>query len=137
MRGTTRESLHAAHAMKSELSNSAESAEPATVDAREYAMTEPVADLRTDRIADICRAYHVKELSIFGSVLTDRYQATSDIDILVVFESGVEVGFLTLARLQRELSTLYRRPVDLVPKTGLKPAIRDSVLAEAQVIYAA
>jgi predicted nucleotidyltransferase len=38
---------------------------------------------------------------------------------------------------QHELEDLLGRQVDLVPKGGLKPAIRDSVLATAQVLYAA
>jgi predicted nucleotidyltransferase len=31
---------------------------------------------------------------------------------------------------------LFQRPVDLVPRSGLKPAIRDDVLRSAQVLYA-
>jgi predicted nucleotidyltransferase len=32
---------------------------------------------------------------------------------------------------------LLGRPVDLVPKSGLKAAIRDRVLAEAETLFAA
>ena len=39
--------------------------------------------------------------------------------------------------LQTELSELLGRPVDLVPKGGLKPALKPEVLAEARVLYAA
>jgi predicted nucleotidyltransferase len=35
------------------------------------------------------------------------------------------------------LEQLVKREVDLVPKRGLKPLIRDQVLSEAQVLYAA
>jgi predicted nucleotidyltransferase len=42
---------------------------------------------------------------------------------------------LTLARMQRELSQLLQRRVDLVPKAGLKPLIREEVLSSAHVIY--
>ena len=42
-----------------------------------------------------------------------------------------------LSRMQRELSELFQRPVDLVPMDGLKPVIRESVLASAQDVYAA
>lgn len=61
----------------------------------------------------------------------------SDLDLLVQFEPDAEVGFLEYAALQRELSSALGRPVDLVSKPGLKPVIRDEVLASAQVIYAA
>jgi uncharacterized protein len=93
--------------------------------------------LTAERITEICRAYHVQELSVFGSILTDRFGPTSDLDLLVVFEPDAEIGFLALTKMQRELSALAHRPVDLVPKAGLKSTIRESVLASAQVIYAA
>lgn len=44
-------------------------------------------------------------------------------DVLVEFKPDVRVGFMALARMQRELSELFRRRVDLVPKKGLKMAI--------------
>jgi predicted nucleotidyltransferase len=47
------------------------------------------------------------------------------------------VGFLALSRMQRELSELLHRPVDLVPRNGLKPRIRQAVLSSAEVVYAA
>ena len=100
-------------------------------------MLDIAVNLPTDRIADICRRHHVQELAVFGSALTDRFGPTSDLDFLVVFEPGAEIGFLALAKMQRELSELTHRPVDLVPKAGLKLTIRDSIIADAWVIYAA
>jgi len=88
-------------------------------------------------IADFCRKNQVRELALFGSAVTTRFSDTSDIDLLVTFEPGARVGFLSLARMQRELEDLFGRKVDLVPKGGLKPVIRDSVLASARVVYAA
>ena len=59
-----------------------------------------------------------------------------DIDILVLFEPDARVSFLTLGRMQRELSAMFKRRVDLVPQEGLKPVIREAVLASAQEVYA-
>jgi predicted nucleotidyltransferase len=39
--------------------------------------------------------------------------------------------------MQRELEALLGRKVDLVPKDGLKPIIREHILATARVLYAA
>ena len=90
-----------------------------------------------EKLADLCKRHRIQELSLFGSVLTDRFRDESDIDLLVTFRPDARVGFLALARAQHELEDLLGRQVDLVPKGGLKPAIRDSVLATAQVLYAA
>jgi predicted nucleotidyltransferase len=89
------------------------------------------------RLSGFCRRYHVRRLALFGSVLSDKFRPDSDVDVLVSFEPGARVGFVTLSRMQRELSELFQRPVDLVPMDGLKPVIRDSVLSSAQDIYAA
>ncbi len=84
-----------------------------------------------------CRRYQVRELALFGSMLHQEHRPESDVDLLVSFQPAARVTFLTLARMQRELETLLGRKVDLVPKDGLKPVIRDHVLATARVLYAA
>jgi uncharacterized protein len=44
---------------------------------------------------------------------------------------------MALGRVQRELGQLFQRPVDLIPRSGLKPLIRSDVLQSARVLYAA
>jgi predicted nucleotidyltransferase len=85
----------------------------------------------------LCREFHVRELSLFGSVLRPDFHEASDVDLLVEFDPEARVGLLALSRLQRELADLFGRKVDLVPKGGLKPAIRQEVLAQARTLYAA
>jgi predicted nucleotidyltransferase len=88
-------------------------------------------------IKGFCRRYPVRELAVFGSTLRDGFDNSSDIDLLVEFEPDAQVGFLTLSKMQRELSKIFHRQVDLVPKGGLKPKIRRAVLSSARVLYAA
>ncbi|MFN3919517.1 MAG: nucleotidyltransferase family protein, partial [Methylohalobius sp.] len=87
-------------------------------------------------LAALCRRYRVKRLSLFGSVTREDFGPQSDVDVLVEFEPDAAVGFLTLSRLARELAEILGRPVDLVPRAGLKPAIRDAILRQEQIIYA-
>jgi predicted nucleotidyltransferase len=89
------------------------------------------------RLKEFCRRYRVRELSLFGSALREDFAPDSDVDVLVEFEPAAQVGFMTLSRMQRELSELLRRRVDLVPKPGLKEKVRQAVLDSAEVIYAA
>lgn len=88
------------------------------------------------RIDEFCQNNQIKRLAFFGSFLRDDFSSDSDIDILVVFEPSAQVSFLTLGRMKRELAAILNRPIDLVPQEGLKPAIRDSVLASAKEVYA-
>jgi len=52
-------------------------------------------------------------------------------------QPAARVTFLTLAKMQRDLEALVGFKVYLVPKDGLKPAIREHILATARVLYAA
>ena len=88
-------------------------------------------------LKEFCRRYQVNRLALFGSVLRRDFRKDSDVDVLVSFEPDAHVGFITLSRMQRELSELFERPVDLVLMDGLKPVIRDSVLANIEEVYAA
>ena len=90
-----------------------------------------------ESVAEYCRRNQIRSLSVFGSALRDDFRHDSDIDVLVEFEPDAQVGFMALSRMQRELAELLQRRVDLVPKNGLKPRIRESVLSSAEVVYAA
>ncbi len=90
-----------------------------------------------EELADFCHRYKVRELAIFGSALRLDCRPDSDVDLLVSFDPAARVTFMTLAKMQRELEPYFGRKVDLVPKDGLKPAIRDQILSTARVLYAA
>jgi predicted nucleotidyltransferase len=100
-------------------------------------MARPRIKIPDQELADVCRRHHVRQLALFGSVLRDDFRPDSDIDVLVEFEPQAHIGFLALSRLQRELAALLQRPVDVVPRDGLKPLIREEVLSSAEVLYAA
>lgn len=91
---------------------------------------------KRSEIAAICRRYNVRELSLFGSALGSGFHKDSDVDFLVEFKSGAQIGLLELGKLQEELEVLLQRKVDLVSKPGLKPLIRQSVLEQVEPVYA-
>jgi len=61
----------------------------------------------------------------------------TDIDLLVEFLPYAKVDLVDHAALMLDLTQFLRRKADLVSKKGLKPLIRDSLLAEARLLYAA
>jgi len=85
------------------------------------------------RLLELCRQYHVASLKIFGSMARGEGRIDSDIDILVSFTRPISL--IRLVRLERELSQLMGRKVDLVTEQGLSPYIRPTVLASAREIY--
>jgi predicted nucleotidyltransferase len=89
------------------------------------------------KLTEVCRRYGVRELLVFGSAAQGTIRSNSDIDLLVEFLPEAEPGLLDHAGLMLDLSELLGRKVDLVSKKGLKPLIRDSVIRDARLLYAA
>jgi predicted nucleotidyltransferase len=89
-----------------------------------------------DKLAKFCRRNHIRRLALFGSVLRDDFRPDSDVDVLVEFEPGHVPG-LRFFGLEKELSKILGREVDLNTPRFLSPYFRSQVLAEAEVQYAA
>ncbi len=75
------------------------------------------------------RRYGVKSLAVFGSAARDTMSATSDIDVLVEFDTPP--SFDRYFDLKFFLEELIERPVDLVTRGGLRDELRARVEAEA------
>ena len=99
-------------------------------------VTQPTLTIPQDELARYCRTNGINSLAMFGSQVTGQSGRDSDVDLLVEFDPEARIGFLALARMQRELTSLFQRPVDLVPLQGLKEKIQKQVLAEAIELFA-
>jgi predicted nucleotidyltransferase len=81
-----------------------------------------------DRREELAR-FGVRSLALFGSVVRDQAQPTSDVDILVEFEG--RATFDRYMDLKFYLEQLLGCQVDLVTRKALKPCLRPYVEAEA------
>jgi predicted nucleotidyltransferase len=99
-------------------------------------MTRARIHIPQAEIEAFCRKHHIRRLALFGSVLRDDFTDESDIDVLVEFEPGHTPG-LAFFSMQRELSEILGRQVDLNTPGFLSPYFRDEVLAEAEDRYVA
>jgi hypothetical protein len=86
-------------------------------------------------ITAFCKANKIKKLSLFGSYLNDKYTEESDIDLLIEFEQDNSYGLLDVARIERQLSEMLGKKVDLRTPEELSKYFRDKVVKEAQVKY--
>jgi predicted nucleotidyltransferase len=100
-----------------------------TAPAREYPIPIPY-----DRIAAFCRKNRIRKLSLFGSILRDDFTPKSDVDVLVEFEEGATPG-LEFFDMQRSLTRILRRKVDLNTEGDLSKYFRARVLAAAEPLY--
>ncbi|MDE7452263.1 MAG: nucleotidyltransferase domain-containing protein [Paramuribaculum sp.] len=75
------------------------------------------------QIFNLCRKHRVKTLSVFGSILTDRFNESSDVDMLVNFDTTDHEKWDYVTNFfdfQEALEKLFGRKVDLVVEKALK-----------------
>ena len=89
------------------------------------------------KIERICRTMPVKRLGIFGSALTKEFGPSSDVDLLVVFDTDGTVDlFDVYFELKERLEDVLGRKVDLtIDKPFKNPIFRDTVEKTRTVIY--
>lgn len=80
-------------------------------------------ELNLQRIIDLCRKHRVKTLAVFGSILTDRFNDQSDVDLLVNFDIADHEKWDYVGNyfdFRDALERIFGRKVDLVVEKGLK-----------------
>jgi predicted nucleotidyltransferase len=94
-----------------------------------------------DRIEEFCHRWKIVELSLFGSALREDFRPDSDVDLLVRFAPDADWSLLDHARMERELSEILGREVDLVSRTAVEASPnwirRQEILNTARSLYAA
>jgi predicted nucleotidyltransferase/transposase-like protein len=102
-------------------------------------LDEQPLELDEHGIAELCRRFHVRRLSVFGSATTADFDPdTSDVDFLVDFEEGAEDLFGSYFGLKEQLEQLLGRPVDLAMSKSLEnPYFAESVERTRRDLYAA
>jgi putative addiction module CopG family antidote len=80
-------------------------------------------------------AMGVRSVALFGSVLKGEAGPDSDIDLLIDIDPSRGLSLVNLSEIGDFLENELKRPVDLVTRKGLDPAIRQRVLNEAQTIF--
>ncbi|MCA1752776.1 MAG: nucleotidyltransferase domain-containing protein [Flavobacteriales bacterium] len=88
-------------------------------------------------IKALCKSHKVKSLYAFGSVLTDKFDAESDVDLIVNFK---DVDLLDYADnyfdFKFSLEDTLKRPVDLVEEKAMKnPYFKKTVEKSKRLIY--
>lgn len=91
-------------------------------------------EIPEDKLRAFCLHNHIRKLSFFGSFLREDFKQSSDIDILVEFESGHVPG-LAFFSMEEDLSKIIGHKVDLNTPQFLSRYFRNKVKDEAQVLY--
>lgn len=96
-------------------------------------------EINLQKILELCRKYKVKTLAVFGSILTDKFNDHSDVDLLVDFEAVDPDTFDYVSNyfgLRDALETLLNRKIDLVENgSNLNPVFKAIVDKKKRTIY--
>ena len=82
---------------------------------------QPKINIPKKEISKFCRRHSIRRLALFGSVLRNDFRAASDVDVLVQFEPGHIPGLMRMAGMEKELTELLKRKVDLRTPAELSP----------------
>ncbi|MBC8005223.1 MAG: nucleotidyltransferase domain-containing protein [Verrucomicrobia bacterium] len=96
-----------------------------------------LVERNTDKLRELCLNHKVGELYLFGSVLTNQFNESSDIDFLVQFnEVDLLEYFDNYMDFKEQLEALFGRSVDLVENQAIRnPILRKIIDREKQLIY--
>jgi len=91
----------------------------------------------TRDILTLCKKHKVKSLYAFGSVLTDQFNAESDVDLIVDFEQLDVLDYGdNYYELKFALESVFNRSIDLLEEKAIKnPYFRNAINLNKKLIY--
>ena len=90
---------------------------------------QELRDRRREEIMRVAAQRGARNVRVFGSVARGDNDEKSDVDFLVEMEPGRTL--FDLSGLLLDLESLLHVSVDVVTERGLRPRVRERVLAEA------
>lgn len=101
---------------------------------------QPIITENREKIAELCRAHHVRRLSVFGSAVRNDFDLErSDVDLIVEFEPlPYPVSVENYWKLEEALIVLFARRVDLIQEGKIRnPYLLSSIRDDQKTLYAA
>lgn len=94
-------------------------------------------DDNREKLAVLCDRHKVKELYLFGSILTERFLDSSDIDVLVKFSDiELEKYLDNYMDFKEQLQLLFGREIDLIENQAIRnPIFRRVIDREKKLVY--
>jgi predicted nucleotidyltransferase len=96
-----------------------------------------LSDSNINQIKDICNTYNVKNLYVFGSVLTAKFDNHSDIDFAVDFKTTDILQYAdNYFNFKNSLQKTLKKEIDLIEIQAIKnPFFKQSLDSTKLLIY--
>lgn len=103
----------------------------------QYICLMNLIDKNIEGIKRLCEKHKVNELYLFGSVLTESFNDSSDVDVLIQFgDVDLSEYFDNYMDFKDELEKILNRPVDIVENQAIRnPVFRRIVDRDKKLIY--
>lgn len=98
-----------------------------------------LVEINLQKIIALCKRFHVRKLWVFGSILTDRFNDESDVDMCVDFD-WENIPLMDAADnffdFQYALEEIFGRTVDITDDSAVRnPYFREELNEKRQLIY--
>ena len=80
------------------------------------------------------RAEGISHVYLFGSVARGEADEKSDVDLFYDYDPD-RFGFLQFMKIRELAPEIVGQPVDIMPRNGIHPLIKDEVVAEAIRVF--
>ena len=102
-----------------------------------YKLFMKLIENNIQKIVALCKKYKVNKLFVFGSILTNRFNDDSDVDMIVSFNKAeVSDYFDNYFDFKYALEELLGREVDLLEEQTIKnPYLKKNVDATKALVY--
>ena len=89
-------------------------------------------------LQNLCQQHNVKSLYAIGSVLTDKFNDDSDVDLVVDIDSDDPIDYAEhYFNLKFALQDLFKRQIDLLENKAINnPYFRENIDKSKRLIYA-
>ena len=96
-----------------------------------------LSEIDFNKIDDLCRKHKVRKLFVFGSVLTERFNEQSDVDLIADFDKKeINDFFINFFDFKYSMEDLFGRKVDLLEDKPIKNSyLRKSIENTKALIY--
>ncbi|MBM7624932.1 nucleotidyltransferase domain-containing protein [Sporohalobacter salinus] len=91
-------------------------------------------DIHHEKIKDICEKEDIELMGVFGSVARGEEKDNSDIDIIIKYKNS-DKSLFDLVRLEKRLTKLFGRKVDLLTENSINSCIIDNIKQDLRLLY--
>ena len=96
-----------------------------------------IVEQNISSVSELCKLHNVKNLYLFGSILSENFSPDSDIDFLVNFKNiDLFQYFDNYMELKEKLEKLLNRQIDLLEEQTVRnPVLRRSIDRSKKLVY--